>query len=84
MWISLGLTQNLFTISAQELNGGSVKIQLSGLTNEVVKINGTNGETSDTVNVFLIRALDREVCDFLLAEVIQTPINKIKMIYVCE
>lgn len=84
MWISLGLTQNLFTISAQELNGGSVKIQLSGLTNEVVKINGTNGETSDTINVFLIRALDREVCDFLLAEVIQTPINKIKMIYVCE
>lgn len=70
MWISLGLTQNLFTVSAQELNGGSVKIQLSGLTNDVVKINGTNGETSDTVNVFLIRALDREVCDFLLAEVI--------------
>lgn len=84
MWISLGLTQNLFTVSAQELNGGSVKIQLSGLTNDVVKINGTNGETSDTVNVFLIRALDREVCDFLLAEVIRTPINKIKMIYVCE
>lgn len=84
MWISLGLTQNLFTVSAQELNGGSVKIQLSGLTNDVVKINGTNGETSDTVNVFLKRALDREVCDFLLAEVIRTPINKIKMIYVCE
>lgn len=84
MWISLGLTQNLFTVSAQELNGGSVKIQLSGLTNDVVKINGTNGETSDTVNVFLKRALDREVCDFLLAEVIRTPINKIKMIYVYE
>lgn len=61
-FFSLGLTKKLFTITAKELNGGAVQIQLGGLTNEIVKINGTTNNTNNVImDVFLKKALDREV-----------------------
>lgn len=62
---SLGLNKKLFTITAQEPNSGTVNIQLGGLTNEIVKLNGTNNRRNVIMDVFLKKALDREVWQFL-------------------
>lgn len=77
MSFSLGLTKKLFTITARELNGGTVEIFPSGLTNEIVKTNGTNNRNIVTMDVFLKKALDREVWQFLPPDVLQRLINKI-------
>nr|XP_034311820.1 cadherin-23-like [Crassostrea gigas] len=55
-----GLNETLFTITAKELNGGNVEVIPTGLTNDIVKTNGTNNTATVTVKVFLKKALDRE------------------------
>ncbi|XP_065945398.1 protocadherin beta-3-like [Magallana gigas] len=55
-----GLNKALFTITAKELNGGNVEVIPTGLTNDIVKIIGTNNTATVTMKVFLKKALDRE------------------------